>query len=70
MTPEQMKALRDQTGLNQTEFAALLGMTQQSYSRLETSERKPTHLHKSNLNKLMFIVKHRLLNEYIKCSKI
>ena len=42
MTSEEFRALRRQLGLNQTELAAKLGMTQPMVSRVERGERQPT----------------------------
>ena len=43
MTSEEFRAIRRQLGLNQTELADRLGMTQPMVSRLERGEREPTN---------------------------
>ena len=43
MTSEEFRAIRLQLGLNQTELAAKLGMTQPMVSRIERGEREPTN---------------------------
>jgi transcriptional regulator with XRE-family HTH domain len=42
MTSEEFRAIRRQLGMNQTELAAKLGMTQPMVSRIERGERQPT----------------------------
>ncbi len=42
MTSEEFRQIRRQLGLNQTELAARLGMTQPMVSRIERGERQPT----------------------------
>ena len=42
MTSEEFRAIRRQLGLNQTELADRLGMTQPMVSRIERGERQPT----------------------------
>ena len=43
MTSEEFRAIRQALGLNQTELAARLGMTQPMVSRIERGERQPTN---------------------------
>lgn len=43
MTSTEFRAIRRQLGLNQTELAAKLGMTQPMVSRIERGEREPTN---------------------------
>ena len=43
MTSEEFRAIRQSLGLNQTELAAKLGMTQPMVSRIERGERGPTN---------------------------
>ena len=43
MTSEEFRAIRQALGLNQTELAAKLGMTQPMVSRIERGEREPTN---------------------------
>ena len=43
MTSEEFRQIRRQLGLNQTELAAKLGMTQPMVSRIERGEREPTN---------------------------
>ena len=43
MTSQQFRDLRKTIGLNQTELAAKLGMTQPMVSRIERGEREPTN---------------------------
>ena len=43
MTSEQFRQIRRQLGLNQTELADRLGMTQPMVSRIERGEREPTN---------------------------
>ena len=43
MTSEEFRAIRRQLGLNQTELADRLGMTQPMVSRIERGEREPTN---------------------------
>ena len=43
MTSEEFRAIRRQLGLNQTELADRLGMTQPMVSRIERGERGPTN---------------------------
>lgn len=43
MTSEEFRALRLWLGLNQTELADRLGMTQPMVSRIERGERQPTN---------------------------
>ena len=43
MTSAEFRAIRQALGLNQTELAARLGMTQPMVSRLERGEREPTN---------------------------
>ena len=43
MTSEEFRQIRRQLGLNQTELAARLGMTQPMVSRIERGEREPTN---------------------------
>ena len=42
MTSDEFRAIRRQLGLNQTELADRLGMTQPMVSRIERGERQPT----------------------------
>jgi transcriptional regulator with XRE-family HTH domain len=42
MTSEEFRAIRQALGLNQTELADRLGMTQPMVSRIERGERQPT----------------------------
>jgi transcriptional regulator with XRE-family HTH domain len=43
MTSEEFRQIRLRLGLNQTELAARLGMTQPMVSRVERGEREPTN---------------------------
>ena len=43
MTSTEFRAIRQALGLNQTELAAKLGMTQPMVSRIERGERAPTN---------------------------
>lgn len=43
MTSEEFRAIRQALGLNQTEMADRLGMTQPMVSRIERGEREPTN---------------------------
>ena len=43
MTSEEFRAIRQALGLNQTELADRLGMTQPMVSRIERGDRKPTN---------------------------
>ena len=43
MTSAEFRAIRQSLGLNQTELAARLGMTQPMVSRIERGEREPTN---------------------------
>ena len=43
MTSVEFRAIRQSLGLNQTELAAKLGMTQPMVSRIERGERGPTN---------------------------
>ena len=43
MTSQQFRDLRKTLGLNQTELADRLGMTQPMVSRIERGEREPTN---------------------------
>ena len=43
MTSTEFRAIRQALGLNQTELAAKLGMTQPMVSRVERGEREPTN---------------------------
>ena len=43
MTSEEFRAIRKALGLNQTELAAKLGMTQPMVSRIERGDREPTN---------------------------
>ena len=43
MTSEEFRHIRRQLGLNQTELADRLGMTQPMISRIERGERGPTN---------------------------
>ena len=43
MTSEEFRAIRRQLGLNQTELADRLGMTQPMVSRIERGDREPTN---------------------------
>ena len=43
MTSEEFRAIRQALGLNQTELADRLGMTQPMVSRIERGEREPTN---------------------------
>ena len=43
MTSKELRALRQALGLNQTELADRLGMTQPMVSRIERGEREPTN---------------------------
>lgn len=42
MTPQELAEVRLRLGLRQNAFARLMGMTPQSYNRLERGEREPT----------------------------
>ena len=42
MTSEEFRAIRRKLGLNQTELAERIGMTQPMVSRIERGERQPT----------------------------
>ena len=42
MTSEEVRAIRRKLGLNQTELADRLGMTQPMVSRIERGDREPT----------------------------
>lgn len=43
MNSKEFRAIRIQLGLNQTELAAKLGMTQPMVSRIERGDREPTN---------------------------
>ena len=43
MTSEEFRQIRQALGLNQTELADRLGMTQPMVSRIERGEREPTN---------------------------
>ena len=43
MTSEEFRAIRQDLGLNQTELADRLGMTQPMVSRIERGDREPTN---------------------------
>ena len=43
MTSDEFRAIRQALGLNQTELAAKLGMTQPMVSRIERGDREPTN---------------------------
>lgn len=43
MTSAEFRAIRRQLGLNQTELADRLGMTQPMVSRIERGDREPTN---------------------------
>ena len=43
MTSVEFRAIRQSLGLNQTELAGRLGMTQPMVSRIERGEREPTN---------------------------
>ena len=43
VTSTEFRAIRRKLGLNQTELAARLGMTQPMVSRIERGEREPTN---------------------------
>ena len=43
MTSEEFRTIRRQLGLNQTELAGRLGMTQPMVSRIERGDREPTN---------------------------
>ena len=43
MTSTEFRAIRQSLGLNQTELADRLGMTQPMVSRIERGEREPTN---------------------------
>lgn len=43
MTSKEFRAIRQALGLNQTELADRLGMTQPMVSRIERGEREPTN---------------------------
>ena len=43
VTSAEFRAIRQSLGLNQTELAARLGMTQPMVSRIERGEREPTN---------------------------
>ena len=43
MTSAEFRAIRQALGLNQTELAAKLGMTQPMVSRIERGDREPTN---------------------------
>ncbi len=43
MTSTEFRAIRQALGLNQTELAARLGMTQPMVSRIERGDREPTN---------------------------
>lgn len=58
-----LKSLRDCVGMNQTEFAELVGMRQQHYSRLESGERDPTKIQQQAIMMATYIALHRL-DEY------
>jgi len=50
-----LKAEREKRNLNQSELAKVLGMTQQSYSRIERGVRKPTKQHMQSFKMAMLL---------------
>ena len=68
MTPSE---IRHKMKLSQKTMAALMGMRQQNYSRLETGYegRKLTKQHKATIRLLEFIFSNNLLSEYIRLTK-
>jgi transcriptional regulator with XRE-family HTH domain len=61
---DQLLALRERTGLNQTQFANLMGLLQPHYSRLEAGDRQPTKIHMSAATMAAFIAEFQLLAEF------
>lgn len=57
-------ALRERTGLNQTQFANLMGLLQPHFSRLEAGDRQPTKIHISAATMAAFIAEFQLLDEF------
>lgn len=61
MTNKVFADIRQQTGLSQAQAADLLGMTQQSLSRLETGARRITNIHAASIRLLLVISNHNLI---------
>ena len=67
MTNKEFAAIRRKTGLSQSQAAALIGMTQQSLSRLETGSRRITNVHAAAIRLLLILARHNLLPDVAKC---
>jgi transcriptional regulator with XRE-family HTH domain len=60
-----LKEARGLWGLTQNEMAALFGMHQSNYSRIETESRKPTIQQSERLNILSFVYSLGMLSELL-----
>jgi transcriptional regulator with XRE-family HTH domain len=56
---------RAQLGVTQAQMAALMGMTQSSYNRLEKGHRLPTKQHICQAKALLLLHKHNLISQLI-----
>jgi transcriptional regulator with XRE-family HTH domain len=61
---DQLLALRERTGLNQEQFAHLMGMDQPNYSVVENGKRAPTKIHMSAATMAAFIAEFDLMDEF------
>jgi len=58
LTPDQIKRIRKALGMNSTEFASLLGVTQNTVARWEIGDRHPRWEMMEKINNLA--IKHRI----------
>jgi transcriptional regulator with XRE-family HTH domain len=63
VTGADLAQVRARTGLSQSDFGCLLGMTQPEVARLESGERRLTHKHAAQLRCLGVVIAHGLLGE-------
>ena len=59
-------ALRNRLCWKQKFFGMLFGMGKQAVSRVETGERKTTHIHNEMLSLVVFLDENNLLGDYVR----
>lgn len=63
LTRDEIRAIRKKIGLSQAKIARILGMTQQSYSRLESGNRQPTRQQVAAIKMLDLLHQYNLIDE-------
>lgn len=66
MKNSQILALRELSGLTQTQFSILAGMTQPNYQRLEAGRRNPTMIQLQVFRMIAYLSKTGQIDDFFK----